>query len=489
MKHVGVIGAGFAGIAAATCLAADGYHVTVYEKNKTAGGRASQFTSNGFRFDMGPSWYWMPDVFEKYFQRFGRRVTGYYQLKRLDPSYRVVFGKGDYVDLPAGIDALTNLFEQIEPGAGRKLQRFLEEGWFKYDMGMNNIVFKPGLSVTELFDSRLAGGLMRMHIFTSISTYIRKFFKSSRLIRILEFPVLFLGATPRDTPALYSLMNYADMALGTWYPEGGMYSVVAGMVKLAEEYGVKFKYGTAIDTIEVHGGRAQALIAGQERFKVDVVVAAADYEHVEQKLLPAAYRRYTPGYWDKRVMAPSSLLFFIGLNKKLDGIQHHTLFFDQDFDAHARDIYKNPRWPEAPQFYVSCTSVTDPGVAPAGHENLVVLIPVAPGLQDSEFTRDHYYNMVMARFEQLIGQSIRPHVVFKRSYAHRDFIADYNAFKGNAYGLANTIWQTANFKPSMINKKVANLFYTGQLTVPGPGVPPAIISGQVVARILVERAG
>lgn len=488
-KEIAVIGAGFAGIAAATCLAAEGYRVTVYEKNKTAGGRASRFTADGFTFDMGPSWYWMPDVFEKYFQRFGKHASDYYTLDRLDPSYRVVFGKDDFIDLPAGVEPLKKLFESIEPGAGEQLQKFLDEGKFKYDVGVNNIVYKPGLEISELLDRQLLTGVLRMHVFTSISSYIRKFFRSSKLIRMLEFPVLFLGATPNDTPALYSLMNYADMALGTWYPREGIYSVVKGMVKLAEELGVTFRYETPVDGIQMSGNRVKAIKSGKQVFAVDAVVASADYHHVEQNLLPVQYRRYSPSYWDKRVLAPSSLLFYLGLNKRLSGLQHHTLFFDEDFTAHAHEIYKEPKWPASPQFYLSCTSVTDPTAAPPGCENLVILIPVAPGLVDEPATREHYYNLVMSRLEKLIGQSVAGHVVFKRSYAHRDFIADYNAYKGNAYGLANTLLQTAHFKPSVINKKVPNLFYTGQLTVPGPGVPPSLISGQVVAKVLVDSAG
>lgn len=487
MQKVAVIGSGFAGLSAATCLAREGFSVTVFEKNATPGGRARQFSQSGFTFDMGPSWYWMPDVFDRYFARFGKKPSQYYTLKRLDPSYRIYFGENDFMDIPASMDELEALFESLEPGSRVHLRKFLEEGKFKYELGMNSLVYKPGLSLLEFADKDVLTGAVRLHLFQSITSYLKKFFHHPRLLKLLEFPVLFLGATAEKTPALYSLMNYADMALGTWYPQGGMYSIVAGMEKLAREQGVNFRYNTAVEQIVVEGKFATGVRVNGVVESFDFIVAGADYHHAEQDLLPATHRRYSESYWNRRVMAPSSLLFYLGFDKRISGLQHHTLFFDEDFTRHAQEIYEKPQWPSAPQFYVSCASLTDPHAAPAGGENLVILIPVAPGLVDTEETRERYYHIVMRRLERLIGQSLLDHVVFKRSYAHNDFIADYNAFKGNAYGLANTLLQTANLKPSVLNKKVRNLFYTGQLTVPGPGVPPSLVSGQVVTDLVVAR--
>jgi phytoene desaturase len=438
-------------------------------------------------FDMGPSWYWMPDVFDRYFRAFGKNTADLYTLHRLDPSYRIYYGPGDYLDIPAGVDALANLFEQQEPGSAVHLRRFLEEGEYKYQIGMHDLVYKPGLSISELIDPALIKGVFKLHVFQSISQYIRKFFKNPRIIQLLEFPVLFLGATPEKTPALYSLMNYADMALGTWYPMGGMYRIVEGMVRVAEEQGVKFRFNAEVQALDINAMKVEGVRVNDTLERFDYVVASADYHHVEQQLLPASSRRYDETYWSKRVMAPSSLIFYLGLNRRIDGLMHHTLFFDEDFSLHAREIYEDPKWPTSPQFYVSCPSKTDDSVAPAGCENLMVLIPVAPGLTDEPSIREQYFKIVMDRLEKVTGQSIREHIVFNKSYAHRDFVDDYHAFKGNAYGLANTLLQTANLKPSLMNKKVANLFYTGQLTVPGPGVPPSIISGQVAARELIKR--
>jgi phytoene desaturase len=388
--------------------------------------------------------------------------------------------------VPAGEDGVARLFERLEPGSSRALHEFLEEGRVKYEIGINDLVYKPGLSLTEFANANLLKNVLRLHVFSSVSGYIRKFFRNPRIVQLLEFPVLFLGAAPQDTPALYTLMNYADISLGTWYPKGGMHKVVEGMVALAKEMGVKFRFNSEVSKLSVNGSGIDAIYVDNERLELDCVVAAADYHHVEQHLLPPEYRRYTEAYWEKKVMAPSALLFYIGLNKKLRNLRHHTLFFDEDFGLHANEIYASPQWPSAPQFYVSCTSVNDPSSAPEGCENLVVLIPVAAGLKDEPHIREKYFTMIIERLEKATGESLRDNVVFKRSYAHRDFVDDYHALKGNAYGLANTLKQTANLRPSIINKKVRNLFYAGQLTVPGPGVPPAIISGQVVAQVIRE---
>jgi phytoene desaturase len=486
-KTVAVIGSGFSGLAASCYLAKEGYSVTVFEKNDLPGGRARKFEAHGFRFDMGPSWYWMPEIFEDFFRAFGKTSSDYYILERLDPSYRVYFAPGDFLDIPAGQEALEHLFEQHENGSSVKLRKFLEEARFKYELGMNNLVHKPGLSLTEFLDKDLFTGLFRLHVFRSLSSHVRKYFKHPRLIQLMEFPVLFLGATPQKTPALYSLMNYADMVLGTWYPKGGMFKIVEGMVSLARELGVTFRFNTPVQHISLNGTRAKGLVVDGDTLPFDYIIAGADYHHVEQHLLPETHRNYKESYWQKRTLAPSSLIFYMGVRKKMTSLLHHTLFFDADFGQHAHFIYENPQWPDRPQFYLSCASRTDGTVAPPDSEAIMVLIPVAPDLKDSPEVREKYQEQILSRLEHVTGESIRPYLTFVRSYAHNDFIQDYNAFKGNAYGLANTLWQTAHLKPKIINRHVPNLFYTGQLTVPGPGVPPALISGKLAAQLLIKN--
>jgi phytoene desaturase len=486
-KKVVVIGSGFASLSAACFMAKNGHEVTILEKNHTPGGRARKFEVDGFLFDMGPSWYWMPDVFERFFAQFGKKVEDYYNLVRLDPSYQVIFNENEKWSIPKNVEQLAAYLENIEKGAGIQLYLFLEEASVKYQVGMKDLVFKPGRSLNEFMSVDFFKGLIKLDLFTSHSKHVRKYFKDPKIISLLEFPVLFLGAKPQQTPALYSLMNYADIKLGTWYPMGGMNKIVEGMVTLAASLGVKIICNEAVNGFDIEHGVVSHVKTVNSKHACDIVIAGADYHHVDQELLDAPFRNYSETYWDKRVMAPSSLLFYLGIDKKLDNLQHHNLFFDEDFGQHAIEIYDQPQWPTKPLFYVSCPSATDPDVAPVGKENLFILIPVAPGIEDTDATREKYFKMVMQRLERLTGQTILPHIIYKKSYAHNDFIADYNSFKGNAYGLANTLNQTAILKPSIKSKKLSNLYFTGQLTVPGPGVPPSLISGEVVANEIIKN--
>ncbi|MEI6949489.1 phytoene desaturase family protein [Paraflavisolibacter sp. H34] len=480
-KSVIIIGAGFAGLSAAAFMAKAGYRVTVVEKNATAGGRAARLQAQGFTFDMGPSWYWMPDVFDRFFAQFGKQVSDYYTLTRLDPSYRVYWPDGG-TDIPAGYSELQSLFESIEPGSSRQLDRYLKEAACKYRVGVQHIVYKPGRSVTEFLDWQVLRNLFRLDVFTSMERHVGKYFRHYKLRQLMEFPVLFLGALPRNTPALYSLMNFADIVGGTWYPQGGMYSVVEAMHRLAVELGVAFRFGEEAREIVLEQGAARGVATDKGTYRADAVISGADYYFTEKHLLPPAFRSYPEAWWDKKVLAPSCLLYYVGIGKKLPRLCHHALFFDVPFDRHAGEIYRQPRWPEEPLFYVSAASVTDPSAAPEGCENLVLLIPVAAGLeQDTEALREHYFDKVVRRLEQHTGESIKEHVVYKKTFSVSDFVSGYNSYKGNAYGLANTLGQTAIFRPSCESKKVKRLFYTGQFTVPGPGVPPSLISGEVTS--------
>lgn len=478
-----IIGGGFSGLAAASYAAKYGYRVSLYEKNPTIGGRARHYSEDGFVFDMGPSWYWMPDVFERYFNDFGKSVRDHYELVQLDPGFQVFFGDGDPIAIPANIDELSSVFENIEPGSAAKLDAFLKDAAYKYGVGMQDLVYKPGLSLTEYLNYNVLKGLFRSNLFRSVSTHVRSYFKDERLIKIMEFPILFLGAMPGDIPALYTLMNYAALSLGTWYPMGGMNKIIEGMESLARSLGVEIHAGSEIDKIDIEGGMAKGIITQEGYHPSKAIIASGDYHHVEQKLLDSQYRNYDDKYWEKRTFAPSSLIYYVGVNKKIKKLQHHNLFFDADFEQHSKEIYETPEWPEHPLFYVCCPSKTDDSVAPEGYENLFILMPIAPGIEDTEERRAQYFPEIIKRIEQHCGDTIADHVVYNKSYCIKDFQQDYHAYKGNAYGLANTLRQTAILKPSLKNKTIKNLFYTGQLTVPGPGVPPSLISGRLAAEL------
>jgi len=480
-RKITILGSGVSGLSCAAFLAKAGHDVTVLEKNATIGGRARQFrTDSGFTFDMGPSWYWMPEVFEQFYRKFGHTASDFYQLKRLDPSYRIFWEDGSKDDIPASLNELEAWFEQLEPGSAKKLRTFLADASYKYKVGMEDLVFRPGLSLMEYADRRVLGGLFKLQLLSSFASYIRKYFRHPKILSMLEFPVLFLGATPENTPALYSLMNYADIRLGTWYPVGGMFEVIKAFEHIATEQGVTIKTDREVTGFSFNGKKVAETITAAERFESDFVVSGADYRHTEQLL--NGFANYSDRYWNSRTMAPSSLLVYVGVNKKIDGLQHHNLFFDAPFSRHAEEIYSDPKWPTKPLFYLSCPSKTDPSVAPEGQENLFFLMPIAPDLNDDPEKRELYFEQMLQRAEQHTGVSFRDNIVYKRSFCIDDFRQEYHAFRGNAYGLANTLNQTAFLKPRLANKKLKNLFYTGQLTVPGPGVPPSIISGEVAAR-------
>ncbi|MFK8045622.1 MAG: phytoene desaturase family protein [Crocinitomicaceae bacterium] len=480
-KTIGVIGGGFAGLSSAAYLKKAGYNVILFEKNNKIGGRNRQYDAEGFTFDMGPSWYWMPEVFEYFFNDFNHSAKDYYTLEKLNPSFSIFYDKIK-MDIPADPEELPALFESYEKGAGEQFKKFMERAEYKYDVGMNDFVQKPSKSILEFASLKVLKGAMKLTLLTKYDKYVRQYFKHPYLVQLMEFPVLFLGSAPQNTPALYSLMNYAGLMLGTWYPKGGMHQVVLGMEKMITEVGVDVRKSTEIQNIIVENKQATGVkLMDGETVKLDGIVAAGDYAHMET-LLPKSYRNYETSYWESRVFAPSSLLFYLGVDNKIDGLEHHNLFFDESLDDHAHEIYNEPKWPSKPLFYACVPSKTDELVAPEGKENIFLLMPLAAGLEDTEELREHYFEVIMDRLEARVKTDIRSSILYKRSYCIKDFEADYHSYKGNAYGLANTLNQTAFLKPKLNNKKIKNMVYSGQLTVPGPGMPPAIISGKLAAQ-------
>jgi len=480
MKKVAIIGGGFSGLSAACYLAKKGVKVTIFEKNNTVGGRNRRFTENGYTFEMGPSWYWMPEVFDDFFSDFNFKRKDLYYLTRLNPSFSIVYNKDEKLGIPSEESELIDLFEKIEKGAGKQFQKFMNDAQYKYNTSMNGLIQKPGKHIFEYATLEVIKSVFRLNLLSDFKSFVRKHFKNEKLTSLMDFPVLFLGSAPEDTPALYSLMNYAGLMLGTWYPENGMYTIIESMEKVAKSLNVDVITDAEVQKINTNSNRVESIKVNGEEHRFDAVIAAGDYHHMET-LLPQKFRNYTEDYWDKRVLAPSSLLFFLGVNKKIEKIDHHTLFFDESLDQHAKEIYHDPKWPSKPLFYVCNPSKTDKSLAPENHENLFLLMPLAPGIDDTEELREKYFNIIIERLENFIGDSIKDSIDYKRSYCIKDFKEDYHSYKGNAYGLANTLKQTGFMKPKLRNKKLKNLVYAGQLTVPGPGMPPAIISGKLAA--------
>jgi phytoene desaturase len=482
-KKIAIIGSGFSSLSAACYLAKAGMKVTVFEKNPTIGGRARQLHRDGFTFDIGPSWYWMPDIFEKFFNDFGKSTTDYYQLDKLSPAYKIFF-KDEVITIGDHMDKICEEFERIESGSSKPLRQFIAKAQENYDIAINKIVLKPGLSPFELVTKETVTRVDQF--FKTISTEVRKNFKNPKLISTLEFPVLFLGAKPSKTPSFYSFMNFADFGLGTWHPRGGMYEIVKAMGGLAEELGVTIQTNANVEKIKVEDRKAKALKVNGKLMEFDTVLSGADYHHTET-LLDKPHRQYSESYWNNRTFAPSSLLFYVGFNKKIKDVEHHNLFFDTDFEQHAEEIYDEPQWPKEPLFYVNFPSVTDKSMAPEGCEAGFFLIPIAPGLDDTEALRSQYFDIIIDRLEKRTGQSVKDAILFKESFCVKDFIEAYNSYKGNAYGMANTLRQTAFLRPKLKSSKVEDLFFTGQLTVPGPGVPPSLISGKLAAELILKN--
>ena len=486
-KKVIVIGSGFGGLAASALLARDGYEITVLEKNDHPGGRASVWKKDGFTFDMGPSWYLMPDVFENFFAEFGKKPEDYMDLVRLDPSYRVFFDENDYVDIRADIQKNLDLFEKLEPGAKEKMKEYLDMSKYEYDIAMKDFIYKDYKHLTDFFKPKLIVEGTKLHMFEKLDSFAQRYFKSEKIRNILEYTIVFLGGSPYDSPALYSLMSHVDFNMGVWFPKGGMGKLADSMYKLAMEQGVKFVFNEPVEKINIEKGVAKTVKTKKKEYTADIVVANSDYAWSELNLLDKKNRSYSEKYWDKKKIAPSAYLLFLGLDKPIKKFLHHNLYFHPKWDEHFDDIFKNPKWPKNFSYYVSCITKTDPDTAPKNGENVFVLIPVAPDLKDDEKTRKKYFDMTLDHMEKLAGEKLRDHIVVKRIFAHNDFSDRYNAYKGTALGLAHTLKQTAIFRPKQQSKKVKNLYYTGHYNHPGIGVPMVIICSQILSDTLKKK--
>ncbi len=487
-KKVIVIGAGIGGLSSAALLAKHGFSVCVVEKNEQPGGRARVYSKDGFIFDMGPSWYLMPDVFTRYFTLFDKRAEDFYQLKRLDPNYRVFFGNAKTLDIPADRKELMKLFDSITPDGGAKLDKYLEHAKEQYDIAMQDFMYRDYTSIFNFLSWRIITKGTRLRILDNIDAYVSRYFSDPDIRKIFEYTMVFLGGSPYNTPALYAIMSHVDMELGVWYPLGGMGMLVKALHDLGEQHGVEYRYNEPVRQVTVNGNNtACAVVTDAGTIRGDIVVINADYQHAETALLPSRFRTYGDSFWNKKIMGPSAFILYLGLGRKVDGLVHHNLFLEPSWDNHFRQIFDEPAWPDRFSYYVSCPSKTDSTVAPDGCENIFILVPVAPGLEDTDEVRIRYCDRVLDHLDSLLGDNLRKDILVKRIYAHRDYIKDYNAFRGTALGLSHTLLQTAVFRPAHKSKKVKNLFYTGSYTHPGVGVPMVMIASQLVCERILEE--
>ena len=485
-KRVVVVGAGVGGMAAAARLAQAGFSVTVVERNDQAGGRARIWKKDGYTFDMGPSWYLMPEVFDRFFAQFGKKTSDYYELAKLDPSYRVFFGNGEAHDVPPDSAGVRELFARLEPDGGAKLDRYLADAAYKYKVAVGEFLYRDYRSLFDFLNGRMMTEGLKLNVLGKLDAAVRRRFADRRARQILEYAMVFLGTSPNDAPAMYALMSHVDLTQGVFYPRGGLSAVAQGLRRLAEEQGVRFLLSTEATRIATENGRAVRVEArGPDgaalSLPCDAVLANADYAHVETELLDAADCAYPRRYWEKRVVAPSMFLLYLGVKKRLEKLAHHNLYFQPDWNAHFDAIFQQPAWPEQPCFYVSCITKTDPDMAPPGRENVFVLVPVAAGLDDSDAVREAYAEKTIRHVERITGEEIAPHVETQRIFSHRDFAGDYHAWKGTALGISHTLFQTAIFRPALRSRKVANLHFAGQYTHPGIGVPMVLIAAEVSA--------
>ena len=481
-KKVVVIGAGIGGLGTAGLFAKKGYDVTVLEKNENFGGRANIFEAEGFRFDMGPSWYLAPDLFEHYFELLGEKIEDHLDLKRLDPSYRIFFRNDPTpLDIHSDLDVDTRTFDTLEPGAGDKLRAYLRQSEYQYEVATEHFMYKNYDTVFDFLNRRVMTEGQKLSVFSKMHSFVSRFFKSRKLQQVMEYTMVFLGTSPYEAPALYNLMSHMDFNQGVFYPAGGFYEVIKALAAVAEKNGAQLRSGAEVAEIIVENGVATGVrLADGEIVSADKVISNADIWFTETKLLAQRWRTHSQRYWDKRVMAPSAFIMYLGVSEKLPGIAHHNLLFSEDWRRNFDDIYKHPCLPDEPSLYVCAPSVTDPGVAPAGKENLFVLVPIASDLQIAGSEKDAYANKIIKLMEKEMGlPGLADKIEYRRIYSVENFAADYNSFKGSALGLAHTLWQTAIFRPKNVSKKVTNLYYVGAGTNPGIGTQICLISAEL----------
>lgn len=478
--RVVVVGGGVGGLATAALLAKDGYSVTLLEKNKQLGGRAQVLTKDGFTFDMGPSWYMMPDVFERFFAEFGKKPEDYLKLLALDPQYRVHFADGTKVDMHLDMKKNKAVFESIERGSGARLDAYLAEAQQKYELSLRTVLYKNTDTIFDFFSWDLLKNSRLLEPLTSMQTYISRFFASEKLQQIIQFTLVFLGGAPHNMPALYSLISYVDFKLHTFYPKGGMYALILALKKLGSEYGVEYVTNAPVLQFVTNDGTVTEVVTQKKKYRADVVVANADYAHIESLLSDPAQRMYTDAYWQKKTVAPSAFLMYLGVRGKVPQLAHHSIYYGKDWQEHFRALFDAPHWPQEPAVYLNVPCLTDPSMAPKGDTGVMVLVPIASGLPETELWKESYGDFIISYLDTALKLNLKDRIVSKTLFSVSDFAEAYNSLRGNALGgLAHTLFQTGPFRPPNAHAKIKNLFFAGANTVPGIGVPPAVISGHL----------
>lgn len=482
-----IIGSGIGGLATACLLAEQGYRVQVFEKNEQLGGRVSVFEAEGFRFDMGPSWYLMPDIFEHFFELLGERVEDHLTLQKLDPSYRVFFqDTGTHVDLCSDLKRDRETFERLEPGSFARLNDYLDRAEMAYMISKRSFLYKNYDKWSDLLTWEALRHGRRLSVFSTMDAYVKRFFKTDALQKIMEYQLVFLGSSPYNTPALYSLMNYIDFKMGVFYPKGGIYEIVRALVEMGKKRGVTYEVNAPVARILVNQGRAVGIrLEDGREVMSDIIISNADLHHTDTRLLPPEARQYSDAYWKKRVLSPSAFIMYLGVKGRIPALRHHSLLFSADWRKNFAEIFDQPTWPTDPSLYICAPSLSDPTVAPPDHENLFVLVPIAPGLTYTQDDLERYADTMLDRIQKTIGvPDLKERIVFKRLFCSQEFTERYHALKGNALGLAHTLTQTALFRPNNVHPRVQNLYYVGGNTNPGIGMPICLISAELVIKRL-----
>lgn len=486
-KKVIVIGGGVAGLSSAALLGKYGFEVVLIEKNNNLGGRMGQWKSKGFTFDTGPSWYLMPDVMENYFRKFNKKPSDYFNLKKLSPSYRAWFDKDNFVDIESHLSAAKKTFDSFEKHGGKKLQQYLNISKELYDTAMSDYLYSNNYSIKTFLNQKSLKNLFKFKFWESMQDFADKKFTSDKAKKILLYNLVFLGGSPKSTPALYSLLAHVDFNLGVYYPMGGMYELTLALEKLCLENNVKIITNCEVKNVGVDHKKITKVNTKKGSYLSDIVLNTSDYWHFENSVLPLKYQSYKKDYWRGRKIAPSALLIFLGVNKKIKKLKHHNLVFSRNWGMHFDEIFENPKWPTSPSFYVCAPSKTDKSVAPRGKENLFILVPIGVDIKDSKISREKYYKKIIEMLEDHVGEDINKSVLVKRIFCINDFQKSYNSFKGTAFGLAHTLSQTSFLRPNIKSRKIENLYYAGQYVHPGIGVPSVMVSAQVAAKEIYDK--